>query len=120
MRPILLLFFLSWCPWMALGQVSTGEIRLRVTDPAGAGVVASIGVISQGNQYSLSVATDAHGAADLHRVPYGLYQIDVQKPGFSQVTGTVHVGSPIPVEYAVKLRVAPLTTVVDVHAGGTL
>ncbi len=121
MRPILLLLvLLSWCPWPALSQVSTGEIRLKVTDPTGAGVVASVGVISQGNQYSLSVATDAHGAADLHQVPYGLYQIDIQKPGFSQITGTVHVGSPIPVEYAVKLRVAPLTTVVDVHAGSTL
>ncbi len=121
MRPILLLLvFLSWRLWPALGQVSTGELRLRVTDPAGAGVIASVGVISQGNQYSLSVATDAHGTADLHQVPYGLYQINVRKPGFSQVTGTVHVGSPLPVEYAVQLRVAPLTTVVDVHAAATL
>jgi hypothetical protein len=121
MRPLILfLVCLFCCVRPVPGQVSTGELRFKVTDPAGAGVAATITAVSQGNQYNQTVVTDAHGSADLHKVPYGLYQVTVQTAGFSPAVRTVHVGSPIPVENAIPLQIAPVTTSVAVDADGTL
>ena len=47
----LCLVCLSLCPWPAFSQVNTGELRLKVTDPTGAGVAASVSIVSHGNQY---------------------------------------------------------------------
>jgi hypothetical protein len=116
----LFLACLSLCARPALGQVNTGELRLKVTDPTGAGVAASVSIVSQGNQYNVSIATNAQGTADIHRVPYGVYLLTVQKQGFTVVSNTVQVGSAIPIEYAVKLEVAPVNTSVAVNAEQTL
>jgi outer membrane cobalamin receptor len=114
------LAFLSLCALPTLGQVNTGELRLKVTDPTGAGVAAAVTIVSQGNQYSLSVATNAQGTADIHRVPYGVYLVTVRRQGFTAVSNTVQVGSALPIEHAVKLEVARVNTDVAVNAQETL
>ena len=53
-------------------------------------------------------------------VPYGLYLITVQRQGFTTVSKALQVGSAIPIEYAVKLEVAPVKTVVTVNTEETL
>ena len=111
---------LSLCAWPAFGQVNTGELRLKVTDPSDAGVAASVSIVSQGNQYNVSIATNAQGTADIHRVPYGIYLVTVRRQGFTVVSNTVQIGSAIPVDYAVKLEVAPVNTSVAVNAEQTL
>lgn len=119
-RIFILLACLSFCVGPALGQVNTGELRLKVTDSTGAGVEASITVVSEGNQYNLRVATSEQGTADIHRVPYGLYLITVRRQGFTTVSKASQVGSAIPIEYVVKLEVAPVKTVVTVNTEETL
>jgi outer membrane cobalamin receptor len=119
-RIFVFLAFLSLCALPALGQVNTGELRLKVTDPTGAGVAAAVTIVSQGNQYSLSVATNAQGTADIHRVPYGVYLVTVRRQGFTAVSNTVQVGSALPIEHAVKLEVARVNTDVAVNAQETL
>ena len=119
-RIFILLSYLSFCVGSAFGQVNTGELRLKVTDSTGAAVAASISIVSQGNQYNLSVTTSEQGTADIHRVPYGVYLITIQRQGFTAVSKAVQVGSAIPIEYAVKLEVAPVRTVVNVNAETTL
>ena len=47
------------CACLVMGQVNTGELRLKVTDSTGAGLHASVTVLSQGNQYRTPLATDA-------------------------------------------------------------
>ena len=47
----------------AMGQVNTGELRLKVTDSTGAGLKALVKILSQGNQYNAEVTTDADGTA---------------------------------------------------------
>ena len=111
---------LSLCFWPAFGQVNTGELRLKVTDPSGAAVAASVSIVSQGNQYNVSIATNAQGTADIHRVPYGIYLVTVRRQGFTAVSNTVQIGSAIPIDYAVKLEVAPVNTSVAVNAEQTL
>ncbi len=103
-----------------MGQVNSGELRLKVTDSTGAGLKASVTVLSQGNQYSLAFPTNAEGSADIHRLPYGLYLVTVEKPGFSSVANTLQVGSALPIDLAIKLQVAPVSTVVAVNAEQTL
>ena len=52
MRPFLLLIsFLALSVCAALSQVNTGELRVKVTDSTGAGLQASVTILSQGNQY---------------------------------------------------------------------
>jgi len=76
--------------------------------------------VSHGNQYDLSIATNTQGTADIHRLPYGIYLVTVQRQGFTVVSNTVQVGSAIPIDYAVKLEVAPVNTSVAVNAEQTL
>ncbi len=113
-------FLLACAWWSALGQVNTGELRLKVTDSTGAGVQASVTVLSQGNQYRTLLTTDAEGTADIHRLPYGVYLITVEKQGFSSISNVLQVGSAIPIDSVIKLQVAPVNTVVDVNAEETL
>jgi hypothetical protein len=120
MRLFLVACFLVIGVCATRGQVNTGELRLKVTDSSGAGIQASITVLSQGNQYKVVLTTDGAGAADIHRLPYGVYLITVEKQGFSPVLKTLQIGSVIPIELAIKLGVAPVTTVVAVSAEQTL
>jgi TonB dependent receptor/Carboxypeptidase regulatory-like domain/TonB-dependent Receptor Plug Domain len=119
-----LAFSLSACLLLsscfALGQVNTGELRLKITDSTGSGLHASVTILSQGNQYKALLATDAEGSADIHRLPYGVYLVTVEKPGFSTASSTVQVESALPINSVIKLEVAPVNTVVTVKAEETL
>jgi Carboxypeptidase regulatory-like domain/TonB-dependent Receptor Plug Domain len=121
MRPIFSLpACLLLCVCSAIGQVNTGELRLKVTDSTGAGLQASVTVLSQGNQYKAVLTTDAEGGARIHRLPYGVYLITVEKKGFSSVSNTLDVGSALPIDSVIKLAVAPVNSVVEVNAEETL
>ncbi len=121
MRSFLLLtFFLAASVCALVGQVNTGELRLKVTDATGAGLKASVTILSQGNQYKVVLTTDAAGNADIHRVPYGVYLITAAKQGFSSASSTLDVGTALPIDAAIKLEVAPVNTSVAVNAEATL
>ncbi|MBV8631415.1 MAG: carboxypeptidase regulatory-like domain-containing protein, partial [Silvibacterium sp.] len=104
----------------AFAQVNTGELRLRITDPAGLAVKASAQLISEANQYSNSVITNDSGYAQLARLPYGVYLLKISAPGFAPAEKRLQIASAIPVEATVKLELAALTTVVKVTETGTL
>ena len=53
-----------------LAQVNTGELRLRVTDPAGLGIRASITISNEANQYRNTFTTDSSGEADIKTLAY--------------------------------------------------
>jgi hypothetical protein len=111
---------LLFCVSTALGQVNTGELRLKVTDSSGAGLQATVTVLSEGNQYNSVLATDDAGTVDIQTLPYGIYQVAVNKQGFSVVVKTVEVRSALPVESTVELKVAPLNSTVTINETGTL
>ena len=115
-----LMVILLGCTWQAMSQVNTGEIRLRVTDPAGLGLKASVEIVSKGNQYSNNFATDSEGAIRIQPLAYGIYRITAQRKGFAVLTKTVEVRSAIPVDCDLALGVAPLSTVVKVNSGDEL
>ena len=104
----------------AFGQVNTGELRLKVTDPAGLGVKTSARLVSDGNQYSNTFTTNDSGFADLTRLPYGVYLVKISAKGFAPTEKVVNVASAIPVDSTIQLEVASVTTVVNVSDADTL
>ena len=108
------------CVCSAIGQVNTGELRLKVTDPSSSGVKASVRLLSQVNQYKNNFSTDDSGKVDIQTLPYGIYQVVVDKQGFSPVARTVEVRSALPVDLTVELKVAPVNTTVKVNETETL
>ena len=101
-------------------QSNSGELRLTVTDPSGQAVRAQVQLVSEANQYRDSFTTDSQGSLDARRLPYGIYQVQIQAPTFAQVSESIAIRSALPVDRAVQLKVAPVSQSVTVHASGTL
>lgn len=118
MKKLFFFLFLSTLP--ALGQVNYGEVRLKTTDSSGVAIKAVIQLMSTGNDYDKSFATNNAGAISVQQVPYGVYRVQVQKSGFATFSNTLEVRSALPVEKTIKLSVATLNTNVTVTDSGTL
>jgi outer membrane cobalamin receptor len=101
-------------------QSESGELRVKVTDPAGLPVPSSVELVSQVNQVRRKFETDAEGNVAAKRLPFGMYHIRVDHPGFAPYSGLVEIRSAIPKEYRVTLGVAPIETVVVVSDAATL
>ena len=108
------------CPLLLLAQSNSGELRLRITDPAGLPVKTSMQITSEANQYRQTLNTDEHGALTLQRLPYGVYRIQINQPGFAEVLQSVDVRSSIPTERLIQLKIAAPNESVSVNAANTL
>jgi len=118
MRRLLTLFFL--CAWPVFCQTNSGELRLKVTDPSGLFVKAVIHVTSQANGYSSVLATTDLGTLDVRRLPFGIYQVQIDQPGFALFAESVEIHSALPVEYSVQLKLPTFNQSVTVNADNTL
>jgi len=116
-KPLVLLF-LTALP--ALAQVDYGELRLKIADPSGAAVSASVELTCAGNGYAKTFAVDTSGTIAIHSMPYGVYQIQITKSGFAPSSSSVQVRSALPVAENVQLNLASVVTKVNVTAAGTL
>ena len=117
-RLISLIVLTAACP--VLAQVNTGELRLKVMDPAGLGIKALVTVSSEASQYWSTVTTGSAGETEITTLPYGLYLIHVEKQGFAAATRAVEVRSAIPAEQLITLAVAPVRTSVDVSSASLI
>jgi len=104
----------------AMGQVHTGDLRLRVTDSAGLGLKASVTVASGASQYHNVFETSAAGEVDVKSLPYGIYLVSAEKAGFAPNAGTVEVRTSSPTMHTLKLVVAAVATSVDVNGQAPL
>ncbi len=103
-----------------LAQVNTGELRVVVTDPAGAAQHVPVIVSSEGTHYRNTFITNSSGAIDCKELPFGIYSVQVDRPGFAPASITADVHSAIAVERSLRLDLAPITTVVKVSTPNTL
>jgi len=108
------------CALPLFGQSTSGELRLKVTDPLGLGVKATVEIVSEANQYRNSLTTNDQGSLDLERLPFGIYQLEIDQPGFATVSQTVEIRSSIPVDYTIELKLSAISQLVSVSAGNTL
>ncbi|MGD0506383.1 MAG: carboxypeptidase-like regulatory domain-containing protein, partial [Terriglobales bacterium] len=82
-----------FCAWPLLGQSNSGELRLKVTDPAGLGVKTTVQIISRANQYRNNLDTSDQGTLNVRRLPYGIYQLEIRQPGFAGASESVEIHS---------------------------
>jgi hypothetical protein len=108
------------CALSAFGQANIGELRLRVTDPAGLGIESSVKLVSEVNQFRDTYSTDAEGRLEVVNLPFGIYQISVSRQGFALYSGSLEIRSAVPLRYRVRLSVAVATTSVTVNGQPTL
>jgi hypothetical protein len=103
-----------------LAQSNTGELRLKITDPAGLGLKGTVELVSQGNDYRQTFATDDQGSLDAKRLPYGIYQVQIRAEGFAQASQSVEIRSALPLDRTIPLKVASISESVNVSAPATL
>ncbi|MGC2835367.1 MAG: carboxypeptidase-like regulatory domain-containing protein, partial [Methylocella sp.] len=108
------------CALSAFCQTNTGELRLTVTDPSGARVKSTVLIISEANQYRASLSTNDQGELDVLRLPFGIYQIQINEKGFAAISKTIQIRSSIPVTYTIQLMLSSVKESVTVNAGNTL
>jgi TonB-dependent Receptor Plug Domain len=104
----------------AIAQANRGELRLSVTDPSGLGLRTSIQLVSEGNQYSQVLSTTDEGKLTVQRLPYGAYQLTIEKSGFAPVSEMIDIHSPIPVSRTIVLKLAGANESITVKGQGTL
>ena len=118
MKKWLALFFLITAT--AFGQSTSGELRLKVTDPSGLGVKATVLIVSDANQYRNTLATNDQGMLDVQRLPYGIYRLEISQPGFASMSVSVEIRYSLPTEYAIQLKLPTVNQSVTVSAADTL
>jgi hypothetical protein len=101
-------------------QSFTGELRLTVTDPNGLGVKSTVELISEANQYRSTLTTDDQGNLDAKRLPYGIYQIQIQAPAFAHLSDSIEIRSALPLDRIIRLKVATVSESANVTASATL
>ena len=118
MKRLLALFFIATS--VVLAQANNGELRLKVTDPAGLAAKATVVLSSRANEYRHTFTTDSDGAVTAKPLPFGIYQITIQAPGFADASDTVEIRSALPAERTIQLKLAPVASSVSVTAQSTL
>jgi len=118
MRYLALLLLVCASPLWA--QSNSGELRIRVTDPSGLGVRSSIALVSEANQFAKTLLTDSAGEVVMKRIPFGVYRIQIDHPGFAAFQASVEVRSAVPSDYTATLSLAAANTSVLVNDTETL
>src|SRR5580658_4915264 len=103
-----------------LAQRTTGELRLTVTDTSGLGLKSTVELVSEANDYRHTFTTDDQGNLDARRLPYGIYQLQIQAQGFAPVSESLEIRSALPLDRTIRLKVASTPESVTVSAAGTL
>jgi hypothetical protein len=104
----------------AVAQSNRGELRLRVTDPAGLGVRTTVQIANLASQYQNTLTTSDQGTLDVTRLSNGIYQLTIEQPGFAPVSESVEIRSALPLDRTIQLKVAPVTQTVNVNASAAL
>ena len=102
------------------GQSNTGELRLKVSDPRGLSVKASLTLSSEAAQLHRSLVTDDTGFLATRNLPFGPYPLTVKSDGSSAFSGRIEIRSALPTEFLVKVNIAALSTAVNVTAESPL
>ena len=114
----ILVLLLVATPFFA--QSNTGELRLQVIDPSGLGVKSSVKLASEVNQFSNSYSTDTGGNLNAKLLPFGVYQILIDRQGLAPFAGSLEIRSAVPVKYHVKLTLSSTNTSIVVTGQPTL
>lgn len=104
----------------AFAQQRSGELAISVADESGAVLRASGVVASQATQTRVAFTTDADGLASVRNLPFGSYQVSVERTGFARTSAKVDIHSVLPVRVAFTLHVASVDTAIVIKESSTL
>jgi hypothetical protein len=108
------------CALTVFGQGNSGELHLKVVDPAGLGVKTTVEVVSDGNQYRNALVTNDQGELVVQRLPYGIYRVEIRRDGFADVSETVEIRSSLATQDTIHLKLPSVAEKVSVKEGDTL
>ena len=104
----------------AAAQVMDGQLRVRVHDPSGKAVPASVELAGRNPPFLAEAQVDADGQAVLRRLPPGVYQLRVTHSGFSEFTQTVEVRSSLPQTIEATLQLGVVRSEINVQDAAPL
>ncbi|HEY0161310.1 MAG TPA: carboxypeptidase-like regulatory domain-containing protein, partial [Edaphobacter sp.] len=112
---------ITWAQNPAASTVSgSGEIRLGVKDPGGRPLQAHVSLEGPGRR---KIETAQDGSLNLTGLPFGRYQVRIDRAGFTTQVIRLQVQSATPVSREVVLAIGGVSTSVEVMAStpiGTL
>src|SRR4029077_8555809 len=88
---------------LQFGQSASGELRLVVRDSSGLPVACRATLVSEANDISQPLETDANGQSVAKLLPFGRYHISIDQPAFARYDALVDIDSVVPHEYRVTL-----------------
>jgi Carboxypeptidase regulatory-like domain len=112
--------FVLLSPVLACAQRERGAIRLKVRDPKGEALSASVGLVSEANNVHRTFLTNRHGDYFAQELPFGLYRLEVTHTGFVPVKKLIQVRSEVPITVSVTLGLAPVRSSINVTDSATL
>jgi hypothetical protein len=115
-----LVTLLLLCSLPAFCQSNRGELRLKVIDPSGLGLKTTVHLTSEANSYRNILATDDQGNLQVQRLPYGIYQLEINQPGFAAISEAVEIRSALPQECKIQLSLPTMNQSVVVSTVDTL
>src|SRR5580704_9298145 len=118
MKRLITLFFLFALP--LFGQSNSGELHLKVTDPSGLGVKATVHITSEANDYHNSLITNDQGVLNVQRLSYGIYRLEITQAGFAAVSETLQIRSSLVTDYKIQLQLPTVNQSVTVTDNDTL
>jgi len=119
-RPVALTALVVLSVVSAFAQHERGAIRLKVRDPKGGPLVASVELVSEANQVERNFQTHRDGKYAAQELPFGLYHLRVSHPGFLPSVRLVQVRSEVPLTVSITLGLAPVKSSINVTDAATL
>jgi outer membrane cobalamin receptor len=117
---VALLFASAASAASARGQRVRGELRIESHDAEGAAVSPAGELVSEANGVRRTFVCGPDGHYVAQDLPFGVYRLSLHAEGFAPWSDLVEIRSEVPVQVAVTLGVAPVTTQVQVNDSATL
>ncbi len=118
---LVVLFVISYSPVLR-AQSTNASLTGRITDPSKAAVAeAKIAAISAATNFRYETTTNTSGEYYLTNLPPGLYQIEVEKPGFKKFIKPdviLHVQDALKIDF--EMTVGSVSESITVEAGAPL
>src|SRR5581483_10997970 len=104
----------------ATAQLETGELRVFATDATGLALPSSVTLVSQSSRTRREFNTDGAGKFTFQHLPFGIYHLTVEHPGFTPYSAIVEIRSAVPREIHVQLNIKSASTEIAVTDTATL
>jgi len=104
----------------ALGQFETGALHLDVSDPSGLALPSTVTLVSEATRTRRQNKTNDAGQIQFQHLPFGVYRLTVDHPGFSSYSALLEIRSAVPHDVHVQLSLKGASTEVTVKDTATL